>query len=71
MEKLRKDMEKTGGETVVLSTGLKDKEGKNKDLMDEENEDEEEEDVDGFERFSEEDEDIIDEDDEEVGRFSF
>ncbi|KAF8007005.1 hypothetical protein BT93_K1108 [Corymbia citriodora subsp. variegata] len=72
MEKLRKDMEKTGGETVVLSTGLKDKEGKNKDLMDEEHEDEEEEDVDSFERFSEEDEDIIDEDeDEEVGRFSF
>lgn len=72
MEKLRKDMEKTGGETVVLSTGLKDKEEKNKDLMDEEYGDEEEEDVDGFERFSEEDEDVIDEDeDEEVGRFSF
>ncbi|TQD73174.1 hypothetical protein C1H46_041303 [Malus baccata] len=25
MEKLRKDMEKSGGETVVVSTGLKDK----------------------------------------------
>ncbi|XP_057793990.1 GPN-loop GTPase QQT2-like [Salvia miltiorrhiza] len=64
MEKLRKDMEKSRGETVVLSTGLKDK-------LDEDEEDEEIEDDD---RFS--DEDPIDEDededeDEEVASFPF
>lgn len=67
MDKLRKDMEKTRGETVILSTGLKDKEA----MMDEEEEEEEEED--DYVRFSEEDEDdAIDEDeDEEISRFSF
>ncbi|XP_057794064.1 GPN-loop GTPase QQT2-like [Salvia miltiorrhiza] len=64
MENLRKDMEKSRGETVVLSTGLKDK-------LDEDEEDEEIEDDD---RFS--DEDPIDEDededeDEEVASFPF
>lgn len=69
MEKLRKDMEKSGGGTVVLSTGLKDKEVE-KSMMDEE--DEEEEDLeDEFDRYSEED-DVIDEDeDEEIASFSF
>lgn len=69
MEKLRKDMEKTGGETVVLSTGLKDGKGKDKAMMDDEDEEEEEED--DIQVFSD-DEDAIDEDeDEEVAGFSF
>ncbi|KAI4344763.1 hypothetical protein L6164_011954 [Bauhinia variegata] len=74
MNKLRKDMEKSGGETVVLSTGLKDKGKNSTSMMDEEDDVEEEEDInddDDLGRFTE-DEDIIDEDeDEEVGRFSF
>ncbi|TMW90457.1 hypothetical protein EJD97_015671 [Solanum chilense] len=62
MEKLRKDMEKTGGETVVLSTGLKDVKGKNKAMMDDEDEEEEEEE--DIKVFSD-DEDTIDEDEDE------
>ncbi|OIT23462.1 PREDICTED: GPN-loop GTPase 1-like [Nicotiana attenuata] len=70
MEKLRKDMEKTGGQTVVLSTGLKDGEDKGKAMMDAE--DEEEEEDDDIKIFSEEDNGDIDEDeDEEVAGFSF
>ncbi|CAN1173500.1 GPN-loop GTPase QQT2 [Linum perenne] len=69
MEKLKKDMQKTRGETVVLSTGLKDSAGSS--MNDAEEEEEEEED---FQRFSDDeeydDEDAIDED-EEVSRFSF
>lgn len=69
MEKLRKDMENSKGETVVLSTGLKDKEALNETLMNEEGEEEEEEEP--LEFYSEE-EDVINEDeDEEVARFSF
>ncbi|BBG93045.1 P-loop containing nucleoside triphosphate hydrolases superfamily protein [Prunus dulcis] len=69
MEKLRKDMEKSGGETVILSTGLKDKDERGKAMMDEDEEEVEEEEED--EMFTE-DEDAIDEDeDEEVGRFTF
>nr|XP_010938216.1 GPN-loop GTPase QQT2 [Elaeis guineensis]XP_010938217.1 GPN-loop GTPase QQT2 [Elaeis guineensis] len=64
MEKLRKDMEKTKGQTVVLSTGLKDKEPASK-MMEEDNEEEEEEE-DEYIRFSEEDEE-----DEEVAHFAF
>ncbi|XP_034686300.1 GPN-loop GTPase QQT2 [Vitis riparia] len=74
MDRLRKDMEKSGGETMVLSTGLKDKNAGGKTTMDEEDEghEEEEEDEDDYVRSSEEEEDVIDEDeDEEVGRFSF
>ncbi|CAL0325432.1 unnamed protein product [Lupinus luteus] len=71
MDKLRRDMEKSGGETVVLSTGLKDKEKGSKSMMDED-EVEEDEDMDDDEDlgiYSEED-DVIDEDeDEEVDRF--
>lgn len=66
-------MEQSRGETVVLSTGLKDKEGTRETMMDEEDEklEEEDDDDDDFERFTEE-EDVIDEDeDEEVARFSF
>ncbi|KAF9620951.1 hypothetical protein IFM89_015348 [Coptis chinensis] len=64
MEKLRKDMEKSNGETVVLSTGLKDKEVIT--MMDD---DEEEDDI---EPLTEDEEEDIDEDEEEeIGRFSF
>ncbi|TQD94123.1 hypothetical protein C1H46_020318 [Malus baccata] len=59
MEKLRKDMEKSRGETVVLSTGLKDKDERGNAMMDEDEEDEVEE------------EDEVFSEDEEVGRFSF
>lgn len=70
MEKLRKDMEKTGGQTVVLNTGLKDGEDKGKAMMDAE--DEEEEEDDDIKIFSEDDNGDIDEDeDEEVAGFSF
>ncbi|KAJ6768495.1 GPN-LOOP GTPASE [Salix koriyanagi] len=66
MEKLRKDMENSGGQSVVLSTGLKDKAHHN-NMVDEEDEEEMEDEED--EEFT--DEDVIDEDeDEEVGRFS-
>lgn len=70
MEKLRKDMEKTGGETVVLSTGLKDGNGKNKAMMDGEPEDEEEEE-DDIQIFSDDEDDIDVDEDEEVPGFSF
>ncbi|KAG7995801.1 hypothetical protein I3843_01G127600 [Carya illinoinensis] len=71
MDKLRKDMEKSRGETVVLNTGLKDKKDHNKTVMDEEDKEIEGEDDDDYEEFTEE-EDVIDEDeDEEVARFSF
>ncbi|GLT78671.1 hypothetical protein SLA2020_501990 [Shorea laevis] len=75
MDRLRRDMEQSRGETLVLSTGLKDKDGRRKSMVDPEDEEEEEqgeeEEDDDYERFSEE-EDVIDEDeDEEVARFSF
>lgn len=74
MDKLRMDMEKSRGETVVLSTGLKDKDGKSRTLMEEEYEEGKEDDEDDYEALSEE-EDYIDEDDndedEEVAKFSF
>lgn len=72
INKLRKDMEKSRGDTVVLNTGLKDREARIRAAMMDEDE-EQEEDVDeddDFERFSEE-EDVIDEDEDEVSRFSF
>ena len=64
------DMEKSRGEAVILSTGLKDKEGRSNSMMDEEEEEDEEIELNDFETFSEEG-DVIDEDDEEVARFSF
>lgn len=74
MDKLRMDMEKSRGETVVLSTGLKDKDGKSRTLMEEEYKEGKEDDEDDYEALSEE-EDYIDEDDndedEEVAKFSF
>ncbi|MBA0651685.1 hypothetical protein Goklo_018991 [Gossypium klotzschianum] len=72
MDKLRRDMEQTRGETVVLSTGLKDKDGRRNTMMDPEVEVEEPEDEDDYDRFTDEDEDLIQEDeDEEIARFSF
>ncbi|KAE9609998.1 hypothetical protein Lal_00006467 [Lupinus albus] len=71
MDKLRRDMEESGGETVVLSTGLKDKEKGSKSMMDED-EVEEDEDMDDDEDlgiYSEEDDVIDEEEDEEVDRF--
>lgn len=65
-------MEQTRGETVVLSTGLKDKDGRRNTMMDPEDEVEEPEDEDDYDRFTDEDEDLIQEDeDEEIARFSF
>ncbi|XP_027331768.1 GPN-loop GTPase QQT2 [Abrus precatorius] len=74
MDKLRRDMEKSGGETVVLSTGLKDEEtSKSKSMMDEEDEVEEDEEMDDDDDdlgIYTEEEDAIDQDeDEEVDRF--
>lgn len=72
MEKLRKDMENSGGQSVVLSTGLKDKARHNNMVDEEDEEDEEDIEDDDSEVFTEED--VIDEDedeDEEVARFSF
>lgn len=71
MDKLRKDMEKTQGETVVLSTGLKDAHTSQSMMVDEKEEEGDEEDED-YKLFSEEEyvEDDNDED-EEVAKFSF
>ncbi|GAB2265426.1 GPN-loop GTPase qqt2 [Dionaea muscipula] len=72
MDKLRKDMEKSEGETIVVSPGLKDKKVA---MLEDEDEEEEEEDEEDYEVFSEDDEDMIDDDDddddEEVTGFSF
>lgn len=70
MEKLSKDMEKTKGQTVVLSTGLKDKESGKMDEEVDEEEDEEEEDED-VELFSEEEDEEDEGEDEEVAHFAF
>ncbi|KAL6185651.1 hypothetical protein ACLB2K_041781 [Fragaria x ananassa] len=68
MEKLRKDMEQSRGENVVLSTGLKDNEERSKAMMDED----EDEELDGEEEIITEDEDVIDEDeDDEDSNFPF
>ena len=73
MDKLRRDMEQSRGETVVLSTGLKDRDVRRKAMMDPEDEMEvPEEGDDDYERFTEEEDDLIDVDeDEEISRFSF
>ncbi|CAL1358867.1 unnamed protein product [Linum trigynum] len=72
MEKLRKDMQKTRGETVVLTTGLKDKSGSSMVGM-EDDEEEEEEELETFsdEEYDEEADGIDEDEDEEVARFSF
>ncbi|XP_052208353.1 GPN-loop GTPase QQT2-like isoform X2 [Diospyros lotus] len=67
MENLGKDMEKTGGEAAILSTGLNDREA-DKNMMEE---DEVMDDLD-FDNFEEDEEDDFAEDgDEEVDKFSF
>lgn len=63
-------MEESKGQTVVLSTGLKDKKTI-ADPMDEEDEEEEDEDEDDSVKFSEEDEDEDEGEDEEVAHFAF
>ncbi|XP_010267923.1 PREDICTED: GPN-loop GTPase 1-like isoform X1 [Nelumbo nucifera] len=70
MDKLRKDMEKSQGQTVVLSTGLKDKDSSSKTILDEDGEGEEEDEEDDYERFTEEEDEIDEGEDEEVARFS-
>ncbi|KAM0017933.1 putative GPN-loop GTPase, P-loop containing nucleoside triphosphate hydrolase [Helianthus debilis subsp. tardiflorus] len=67
MEKLRKDMEKSGGGTVVLSTGLK---GNDKGSTSEMEEDEEEEDEMLSDDYDD-DEGAIDDDDKEIASFRF
>lgn len=67
-------MEKSGGGSVVLSTGLKDKR-ENKDMMDEEEIDKDEMEEygedDDYELDTEDEDAINDEEDEEIARFSF
>ncbi|XP_022844595.1 GPN-loop GTPase 1-like [Olea europaea var. sylvestris] len=73
MDKLRKDMEKSRGETVVLNTGLKDVRPDDKSMLIDVDEEEEDDDKD-YDTFSEDDADAIDEDedeDEEVASFAF
>ncbi|XP_074571622.1 GPN-loop GTPase QQT2 [Curcuma longa] len=66
IERLRKDMEKTKGQTVVLSTGLKDK-----GSLKMEDEEEEEEELEDDVRFSEEETEEDEGEDEEVAHFGF
>ncbi|KAK8952159.1 hypothetical protein KSP39_PZI004172 [Platanthera zijinensis] len=72
MERLRKDMEKTKGQTVVLSTGLKDKDS-HKKMNEDEEEEEDDEEVDDEDAilFSEEEVEEDEGEDEEVSHFSF
>lgn len=65
INKLREDMKQSRGETVVLSTSLKDNKVNSWDMMVED----EEVDLDDYDRFTEEEEDAVDED-EEVAKFS-
>ncbi|XP_076922054.1 GPN-loop GTPase QQT2-like [Bidens hawaiensis] len=79
MERLQKDMEKSGGGTVVLSTGLKDNGKGSTSMMEDENEDEDEDEKEDeeIEMYTDEDEDEdhdeggIDSDDEEIADFKF
>jgi hypothetical protein len=76
MEKLRKDMEKSRGETVVLSTGLKDRETSSKAMMEEDDEEDDEDDVEDEDEENyvideDEDEDEDEGEDEEVASFHF
>lgn len=62
------EMENSQGETVVLSTGLKDREAGSNSMLEDDNEEDEE---DEYARFSEVEEDMIDDKDEDVAGFSF
>jgi GPN-loop GTPase len=68
MERLQKDMEKSKGKTVVLSTGLKDKNPAS-DMMDAD-EEEEEDSLEDF-KISEDDDEEDEGKDEEVDHFGF
>ncbi|XP_044498205.1 GPN-loop GTPase QQT2 isoform X3 [Mangifera indica] len=70
MDKLRKDMEKSRGETIILSTGLKDSKAKSRDMMVDEDEEEDLDEEDDYEIFTEEDDAIDEDEDEEVSKFS-
>ncbi|EMS47926.1 hypothetical protein CFC21_052034 [Triticum aestivum] len=69
MERLRRDMEKSKGQTVVLSTGLKDKTPAS-EMMGDADEEEEEEALEDF-RISEDDDDEDEGEDDEVTHFGF
>ena len=69
MERLRRDMEKSKGQTVVLSTGLKDKTPPSEMTGDADGE-EEEEALEDF-RISEDDDDEDEGEDDEVTHFGF
>lgn len=74
MDRLRRDMERSGGETVVLNTGLKDREARtSRSMLDEEDEEMDDDDGDDYDLgIDTEEEDAIDEDeDEEVDKFGF
>lgn len=69
MDRLRKDMEKSRGETVVLNTGLKDRDVNANTIM--HDEDAEEDDDVNFERFSDYEDGIDEDEDEEIASFTF
>ncbi|CAH9119026.1 unnamed protein product [Cuscuta europaea] len=64
MEKLRRDMNSSRGETVVLNTGLKDKKGKSSSMVDEEEDEDSDEDFERFNDDDDDDDDLISENDE-------
>ncbi|MCL7045394.1 hypothetical protein MKW94_009260 [Papaver nudicaule] len=70
MDKLRKDMENSGGESVLLSTGLKNKPSTSKSMMDED-EDWEDDIEDDFGTITHDEEIGDDDDGEEVANFNF
>jgi hypothetical protein len=69
MERLRRDMEKSKGQTVVLSTGLKDK-IPSSEMMGDADEEEEDEALEDF-RISEDDEDEDEVEDDEVNHLGY
>lgn len=70
MDKLRKDMENSKGETVVLKTGLKDREADSKAMMEDEDAEEGDE-IEDDVRFTDDEYGIYEDEDEEVASFSF
>jgi hypothetical protein len=69
MERLRRDMEKSKGQTVVLSTGLKDK-IPSSEMMGDADEEEEDEALEDF-RISEDDDDEDEVEDDEVNHLGY
>jgi hypothetical protein len=70
MEKLQRDMMKSKGQTVVLSTGLKDKKPAS-DMMDDDEDEEDQEFEDEFEKFVVDEDEEDEGEDEEVAHFGF